>query len=403
MQKCKFYWFNLFLFLFIVGIGAKASSIDPTARTKAKKSILPGAYQTQDYLSYLKGKNIALVVNQTSLIERTHLVDSLMSSGVLIYRIFVPEHGFRGTADAGEIINNSEDSKTCIPLISVYGKNKKPSAADLKGIDVVVFDIQDVGVRFYTYVSTLHYVMEACAENNVELMVLDRPNPNGFYIDGPVLKKEHTSFVGLDPVPIVYGMTLGEYAGMLNGEFWLKDSIQCKLKVITVKNYTHKSLYNLPVKPSPNLPNMQSIYLYPSLCLFEGTVISMARGTDFPFQAIGHPLINGPFKFTPRSIPGMSKNPPYEGIDCWGLDLRKYDIRLLTKAKQLNLQWLNSFYIGYPKKEEFFINFFEKLAGDSSLREQIISGINETDIRKSWQPELDNFKKIRKKYLLYKD
>lgn len=382
-----------------------ASSSTPAqaeSAVKRKSAPIPAAMQLEKYLPDLRDRTIALVVNQTSKVGETHLVDTLQKLGIAIKAVFAPEHGFRGEAEAGEHISSETDRRTGLPLISLYGKKKKPSSEDLVGVDLVVFDIQDVGARFYTYISTLHYVMEACADHNVELLILDRPNPNGFYVDGPVLEKAHSSFVGMHSVPVVHGMTVGEYARMINGERWLEDSLQCKLSVVKVKNYDHSKRYDVPVRPSPNLPNMQAIYLYPSLCFFEGTVISMGRGTEFPFQVLGHPSLNGPFSFTPRSIPGMSTNPPYEGQLCKGIDLRNYNADSLTKTGHINLGWLISLYNEFPEKDKFFNSFFEKLAGTSELRKQIISGMSEEAIRKSWEPELSAFKTMRKNYLLYR-
>lgn len=371
----------------------------------SQSNIKTGAERTDQYVSYLKGKTIAMVVNQTSTIGSTHLVDSLQHLGINIKAVFAPEHGFRGDADAGEKVDNTIDKRTGLPIVSLYGKHYKPYPEDLKGVDLVIFDIQDVGVRFYTYISTMHYVMEACAENKVELMVLDRPNPNGFYVDGPVLDPKFKSFVGVHPIPVVHGMTIGEYAKMINGQKWLKDGIQCKLKVITMENWDHSKSYDLPVKPSPNLPNAQSICLYPSICFFEGTEISLARGTLFPFQAIGAPALKDqPFSFVPKSIPGMSKNPPNENQTCNGVDLRNYNCEEFKTSKKLNLQWLFDMYKAYPQKDKFFLPslFFDKLAGTDQLRKQLIEGKTETEIRKSWEPALSQYKEMRKKYLLYK-
>ncbi|HNW88696.1 MAG TPA: DUF1343 domain-containing protein [Bacteroidales bacterium] len=368
------------------------------------KDIRVGAEQTEVYYPWIKGKKIAIVANQTSMIQKTHLVDSLVNAGFDVKKVLCPEHGFRGDAEAGEVIGNTTDKKTKLPVISLYGKNKKPTAEDLKDVDVVLFDIQDVGARFYTYISTMHYVMEACAENNKLFIVLDRPNPNGYYVDGPVLEKEFTSFVGMHPVPIVHGMTIAEYACMINGEKWLNNDIQCPLKYVTVVNYKHADFYQLPDKPSPNLPGMESIYLYPTLCLFEGTCISVGRGTERPFEIIGSPLLDSTgFSFTPRSIPGMSKNPPYEGKLCHGYDFKNYSANYIKGYGKLYLFPLLELYRQLNGKTEFFNSFFNSLAGTASLKQQIISGATEEDIRKSWQPELEKFKKIRKKYLLYTD
>lgn len=365
---------------------------------------IPAAHLTYKYIDYLKNKRVAMLVNQSSTIAATHLVDTFISLGIDVKKIFCPEHGFRGNIDAGEHVENTIDSATKIPLISLYGNHKKPSSKDLENIDVVVFDIQDVGVRFYTYLTTLHYVMEACAENKVRLIVLDRPNPNGYYVDGPVMQKEHTSFVGLHPVPIVYGMTIGEYAKMINGELWLNNKLKCYLKVIKLEAYTHESRYTLPVKPSPNLVDQDAITLYPSLCLFEGTNISLGRGTYDPFKIIGHPNLADKysFSFTPQSIEGMSKNPPHLNKTCYGIDLRNYVNDSTQNLRQINIGWLIEMYNASPDKDKFFNSFFEKLVGNDVLRKQIIAGKTEQEIRASWENELVAFKKMREKYLLYK-
>lgn len=358
---------------------------------------------TGEYLPLLQGRKIAIVANNTSLINKTHLVDSLISLKINITRIFGPEHGFRGNEPDGKEINNNVDPKTGIHVISIYGNHKKPTKADLENIEIMVFDIQDVGVRFYTYISTLCYVMEACAENNIPLIVFDRPNPNGYYVDGPVLEPAFTSFVGMHPVPIVYGMTIGEYATMVNDEKWLNEGKQCSLTIIKCDNYTHKSRYQLPVQPSPNLQDMKAIYLYPSLCLFEGTVVSVGRGTDKPFKVFGHPqLTNGTIIFLPEPIKGISENPPLKGLLCSGHNVEKASVKI-KKQGQLELTWLLETYNDIGAKTEFFNSYFDKLAGNNKLREQIISGKSETEIRKSWQPDLEKFKEIRKKYLLYPD
>jgi uncharacterized protein YbbC (DUF1343 family) len=368
-----------------------------------KEIILPGAYMTGEYLPLLKGKKTGIVANNTSLINKTHLVDTLISLKVNILKIFGPEHGFRGDEADGTVISNSRDPKTGIEVISLYGDHKKPTKADLKNIDIIVFDIQDVGARFYTYISTLTYVMEACAENNIPLIVLDRPNPNGFYVDGPVLEPVFSSFVGMHQVPIVYGMTIGEYATMVHGEKWLKEDKQCILTIIKCDNYTHNSRYQLPVNPSPNLQDMKAVYLYPSLCLFEGTVVSVGRGTDSPFKVFGHPKYTaGTNSFTPQPIKGVSDNPPLKGQLCYGKNLGNEAESIKNKGK-IQLSWLIETYKNLNSKTEFFTKYFDKLAGNSMLREQIISGKSETEIRKSWQPDLDSFKKIRKKYMLYPD
>lgn len=373
-------------------------------KTNTQLNIIePGAHQIQEYQNFLRDKSIAIVANHTSTIGKQHLVDSLLSLQINVKKIFCPEHGFRGNADAGELINNSTDTKTGLPVISLYGSHKKPMKNDLEGIDLVVFDIQDVGVRFYTYISTLHYVMEACAENNIPLLVLDRPNPNGFYVDGPVLDTNFSSFVGLHPVPLVHGMTIGEYAKMINGEQWLKNKVQCKLEIIRCKNYSHDSLYQLPVKPSPNLPNMQSVYLYPSLGLFEGTIVSIGRGTDFPFQVFGHPHFkNLDFSFTPESRPGASKNPKHKNLTCYGIDLREVHPDFIFEEGKINIEWLIFAYQKLKNEKNFFNSYFKLLAGNNNLQEQIEQNSPPIEIRNSWKTDLEKFHEIRKKYLLYK-
>lgn len=365
-----------------------------------------GAERMEDYLSSLQGKKIALAVNQTSLVKGIHLVDTLFQTGIQLSKIFSPEHGFRGEADAGEKIVDAKDPKTGVPIVSLYGAKRKPAAADLKDVELVVFDIQDVGARFYTYISTLHYLMQACAENNIPLLVLDRPNPNGHFVDGPVLDTSlYRSFVGMHPIPIVHGMTIGEYALMVNGEGWLGKDLYCNLRVVKCMFYNHKIFYNLPVKPSPNLPNMHAIYLYPSTCLFEGTVASEGRGTDRPFQQYGHPdFPGGNTTFTPVSISGANK-PKLEGKPCKGYDWSKVPIDSLRAAGRVNLSYLIEFYNQFPDKDKFFLPnlYFDKLAGGKTLREQIIAGLSEKEIRQSWDKELWEFTRVRKKYLLYPD
>jgi len=369
-----------------------------------KSAIITGADQTSEYLPYLKGKNVALTINHSSVIGGTPIMDSLRSLGIKVVKAFGPEHGIRGNASAGAKIENDTDAGTGIPIISLYGKYYKPSPEDLAGVDVMIYDIQDVGVRFYTYSVTLLYVMEACAENNVELIVLDRPNPNDFYVDGPVLEEEFKSFVGMTPIPIVHGLTFGEYATMLNGEGWLANGVQCKLEVVKMLNYEHGKPYISPVPPSPNLNTQQSILLYPSLCLFEGTIISQGRGTYFPFSVLGNPELKEkyPFSFKPVPINGMSEHPPHVNLECYGLDLRNYNTDIFKETGRINLSWLIEFYNAYPFKEKFFNKYFEKLAGTANLREQIIAGKTEKEIRDSWEPELSKYKEIRMKYLLYK-
>lgn len=387
---------KLFIALLFVGINSNAQQF--------ATNIISGAEQLDQYLPSLSNKKVALLVNQTSVVNQIHLVDTLLSQKISIVKIFAPEHGFRGTADAGEKVKSGIDVKTGLPIASMYGASKKPSKESMQGIDVVVFDIQDVGARFYTYISSLQYMMEACASFGIPLIILDRPNPNGFYIDGPVLDTSLRSFVGMQPIPIVHGMTVGEYAMMLNGENWLQNKMKCELKVIPCKNYTHLSLYELPIPPSPNLKSMTAIYLYPSLCLFEGTDVSVGRGTPTPFEIWGHPnFSNTLFKFTPMSTAG-AKSPPHENNICYGEDLRLGAWGALKKVNnRLNLSFLQKAYGLAQDKKSFFNPFLEKLIGNKQFRSQIISRKSELEIRKSWQPNLSKFKLIRKKYLLYKD
>ncbi len=378
---------------------APAAATTTAAKAPKQTTLLTGAQQTELYLPYLQGKRVAMVVNQTSTIGKTHLVDTLLSHGVKITVIFAPEHGFRGDADAGAHISNSVDAKTNLPILSLYGSNKKPKPEQLKDVDVVLFDIQDVGVRFYTYSSTMHYVMEACAELNKPMLLLDRPNPIGYLIDGPMLKPEFKSFVGMNTIPISHGLTLAEYAKMINGEKWLKNGVQAEVKSILVKNYDRKKFYSLPIKPSPNLPIDQSIKLYPFLCLFEGTTVSQGRGTQMPFQVIGAPYYpDKSFSFTPVPIPGMSMEPPYKNQICYGKDLRNLDLK-----EPFTLSYLLDFYQASGQKEKFFNNFFKSLAGTDELQKQIMAGMTEKQIRDSWKPGLDAYKKMRKQYLLYPD
>jgi uncharacterized protein YbbC (DUF1343 family) len=396
---------STYLFLFLL-LNFQLISCAQSSELKVKiLKIETGAARTNLYLRLLEGKNIAVVANQTSVIlknplnkthQTRHLVDSLVSLQLNVKKVFAPEHGFRGKADAGEIVKDGIDTKTGLQIISLYGKNKKPSPAQLKGINIVVFDIQDVGARFYTYISSLHYVMEACAEAGIQVIILDRPNPNAHYIDGPVLEQAHASFVGMHKVPVVYGMTIGEYGKMINGEKWLKNGIQCNLKVIPLENYNHQKVYNLPIKPSPNLPNDKSINLYPSLCFFEGTNVSAGRGTAMQFQIYGSPyLTKKAFSFTPQANEG-SKYPKYKNKICFGEDLRtaenlnKLDLSFLLKAYKQNTS------------EKFFNTFFTKLAGTKKLQKQIEQGLLEEEIRKTWVEDIISFKEIRKKYLIYK-
>lgn len=373
------------------------------AQLQEEKKIIVGAERAGAYLPILHENSVAVVANQTSMVYDMHLVDFLLDRYVNVRKVFAPEHGFRGEAGAGEKVNSGKDTKTGLPIISLYGSNKKPTAEQLADVGVVVFDIQDVGARFYTYISTMTYVMEACAEQGKKIIILDRPNPNGNYVDGPVLKPGYESFVGMHRVPVVHGMTVGEYATMVNEEGWLKDGIKCDLEVVKCTDWDHSTSYELPVKPSPNLPNAASITLYPSLCFFEGTTVSVGRGTDKPFQQIGAPwFTEGTVNFTPRSMPS-AKHPKYEGEDCRGFDLREFANYYMQGAGELYLFWLKEAYDMAPDKEGFFNNFFDKLAGTDQLRKDIIAGRTIQEIRASWEADLEAFKIIRKKYLLYED
>ena len=373
---------NIFILIFLCSFGLNA------------QELILGANRIEQIISLTNEKSIAIVGNQTSMVNNTHLVDTLISLNQNIITVFSPEHGFRGTGDAGAKIENEVDIKTGIPIISLYGKNKKPKKKNLVDIDIIVFDIQDVGARFYTYISTLHYVLEACGEENIKIIVLDRPNPNGHYIDGPVLEEKYKSFVGMHPIPIVHAMTIGEYAKMIIGEKWIEK--KCDLTVIEMLNYNRNKIYELPIKPSPNLPNKKAVNLYPSLCLFEGTNVSIGRGTNQPFQHFGSPFLEYySYSFQPKSGPG-SKYPKHENKICYGKDLTNTPI-----LNSINLEWLIETYNQSQNKEDFFISFFDKLAGTDKLRKQIISGKSWKEIKKSWKTELNEFKNIRNKYLLY--
>ena len=400
-------------------ITAKKDTIIPktTVETSTFKT---GAENYENYLPLLKGKKVGVVTNQTGIITlqeffeiknntntgsdkgvrviQKSIIDFFIEKNINVQRIYAPEHGFRGTADAGELIVDGKDTKTGLPIISLYGNNKKPKAEQLKGIDVMIFDLQDVGARFYTYISSLHYVMEACAENNIQLIVLDRPNPNGGLVDGPILEAAHKSFVGMHEIPVLHGMTIGEYAKMINGEKWLANGVRCDLKVIPCVNYTHEMKYNLPVKPSPNLPNDQSINLYASLCFFEGTNVSLGRGTEKQFQIYGSPFLSNAvfnFSFTPKPNFG-SKDPVHNGKLCFGEDLTQ-----TKRVNRLELKWLLKAYQNTSDKTVFFNDFFTKLAGTKKLREQIEAGLTEDAIRITWKSGLENFKSVRAKYLIY--
>ena len=396
---------NTVLFSFLLMVSCGSSVKQKEEREKNKEAITEnsiteiktGADNFEVYLPILKAKKVGIVTNQTGILSnKTHLVDFLLEKNINLQKIFAPEHGFRGTADAGEHVVDGKDVKTNLPIISLYGDNKKPKPDQLSGIDILIFDLQDVGARFYTYISSLHYIMEACAENNIQLIVLDRPNPNGALVDGPILEKEFTSFVGMHPIPLLHGMTIGEYAKMINGEKWLKNAVQCNLTVIPCLHYKREMFYSLLEKPSPNLPNDQSINLYASLCLFEGTNVSVGRGTEKQFQIYGSPFLpKNSFTFTP--IPNFgAKEPVYKNQICYGEDLST-----IPKVKQLELKWLIKSYQNTSDKSKFFNPFFTKLAGTKKLQQQIEDGISETEIRKSWQKGIADFKEMRKKYLIY--
>jgi uncharacterized protein YbbC (DUF1343 family) len=388
--------FIFFLVLFQSGFGQTA--------------IKTGAEQTEKYLPLLKNKRVAIMANQTSIIGPSHLVDSLVKLRVNIVKVFGPEHGFRGNASAGVHVADEKDPATGIPVISLYGKKNKPSKEDLADVDILIYDLQDVGVRFYTNINALARLMEACAENGKEMLLLDRPNPNGYLIDGPVLDMKYKSGIGMFPIPMSHGLTVGEFAQMVNGEGWLKDKLKCKITIIPVANYNHEMEYTLPVKPSPNLNTQQAILLYPSTCMFEGVYVNHGRGTYFPFTVLGSPELKGKyeFSFTPTGIKGMAETPLFMDQVCYGLDLRNYDTELLRKSKQINFQWIIELYKAHPHKEKFFdsklsnqMGTIEKLIGSGNFRQQIMDGVPEKEIRASWEPGLSQYKEMRKKYLLY--
>lgn len=393
--------------LSVVSVQCQSQKIQQTNTTK---SIITGADQTSKYLPLLKGKRVAILANPTTIIGKVHLVDSLQKLGINIVKVFGPEHGFRGNASAGDKVSDEVDKQTGIPIISLYGGKNKPSKADLADVDIMVYDLQDVGCRFYTNINALARLMEACYENNKELLILDRPNPNGYFVDGPILDMKYKSGIGMFPIPISHGLTIGEFANMVNGEGWLTNGVKCKITIIPVANYAHDMPYTLPVKPSPNLNTQQSILLYPSLCLFEGTIFSQGRGTYFPFSILGNPDMKDKytFSFTPTSIKGMAETPLHMDKVCYGLDLRNYDTEILRKNKQINIAWMIELYNAYPYKEKFFdskqskeMGSIDKLAGVASFKEQIIAGVSEAAIRKSWEPGLNAYKEMRKKYLIY--
>ena len=394
-------------FTFTTGCQHEAGSHTVTTSTK---QIVTGADQTNSYVPYLQGKRVAVLANPTTIIGDRHLVDTLPAMGVRIVKVFGPEHGFRGNASAGVNVTDEKDPATGIPILSLYGAKKKPTREDLADVDLMVFDVQDVGCRFYTNINVLRDMMEACAENDKELLILDRPNPNGYLVDGPVLDMKYASGIGKFPVPIAHGLTIAEFAQMIDGEGWLAGGLKCRLRIVPVANYSHDLPYTLPVKPSPNLNTPQAVLLYPSTCLFEGTVLNHGRGTPFPFTVLGAPALRGKYEFTytPVSIPGMSETPLHMNQACFGLDLRNYDVGILRREKRINLQWMIEFYHAYPQKEKFFdrtqskeIGNIDGLAGVAEFRQQIIAGKSAQEIRASWEPALTEFKRKRLKYLLY--
>ena len=398
------------LFTFAVFLLFTIATFGQTKVSNSKSNILTGAEQTDKYIPYLKNKRVAILANPTTIIGKKHLIDSLVLREINIVKVFGPEHGFRGNASAGIKVADEKDPTTGIKIISLYGAKRKPSKQDLSDVDIVIFDIQDVGCRFYTYINVLRYIMEACSENNKEVLILDRPNPNGYLVDGPVLDMRLQSGIGQFPIPIAHGMTIGEFAQMINGEQWLPNKLKCKIKIIPVKNYNHDMEYILPVNPSPNLNTPQSVMLYPSTCLFEGTALNHGRGTYFPFTIFGSPNLKDKFSFsfTPTAIKGMSETPLYMNEVCYGIDLRKYDVNQLRKSKRINLEWIIDLYKAFPQKEKFFdstqsnqIGNIDFLAGVYDFKKQIIDGQTIKQIQDSWEPKLSEYKKMRKKYLLY--
>ncbi len=381
-----------------------------TEKKPQEKPIRTGADQTEKYLPLLKGKRVAVMANPTTIIGKTHLVDSLQKLGINIVKVFGPEHGFRGNASAGVAVADEIDSATGIPLVSLYGKKNKPSKEDMADIDILIYDLQDVGVRYYTNINALSRLMNACVENDKEMLLLDRPNPNAYLVDGPILDMKHKSGIGMFPIPMAHGLTIGEFAQMANGEGWLDNKAKCKVTIIPVANYDHEMPYTLPVKPSPNLNTQQAVMLYPSTCMFEAVYVNHGRGTYFPFTVLGSPEYKGiySFSFTPTSIKGMAETPLFMDQECFGLDLRNYDVEKLRKSKKINIQWIMELYKNHPHKEKFFdsklsnqMNRIEIQIGTSEFRHQIINGVSEEEIRKSWEPGLSEYKKMRKKYLLY--
>lgn len=398
-------------FLLIISTAILFSAVPVPENETQKKKIVTGAEQLNQYLPWLKGKRVALLANPTTIIGKTHLVDSLISLGVNVVKVFGPEHGFRGNASAGAKVEDETDAKTGIPIISLYGKKNKPSKEDMADVDIMIYDLQDVGVRFYTNINALARLMEVCQENGKTLIILDRPNPNGYLIDGPILDMQFKSGIGMFPIPMAHGLTVAEFAQMANGEGWLTNKVKCDLKIVKVANYTHDMAYTLPVSPSPNLNTQQAVLLYPSTCMFEGTYLNLGRGTYFPFTVLGSPELKGiyDFSFTPVSIKGMAETPLHMDQVCYGIDLRQYDVSKLRESRQINFQWIMELYKAYPFKEKFFdsklskeMGSIEKLIGVASFRQQLMDGKSEAEIRASWEPGLSNYKTMRKKYLLYK-
>lgn len=397
----------------VIGVSVSftiASGVGQQPVSRKNNTIITGADQTEKYLGYLKDKRVAVLANPTTIIGKRHLVDSLLSIGINIVKVFGPEHGFRGNASAGAVVSDEKDPATGVKIISLYGAKHKPSAEDLADVDIMIFDIQDVGCRFYTYINVLGRIMEACAENNKELLILDRPNPNGYFVDGPILDTRFKSGIGMYPIPITHGMTIAEFAQMINGEGWLPNKMICKLKIIPVLYYDHEMSYTLPVKPSPNLNTQQSVMLYPTICLFEGTILSQGRGTYFPFTVLGSPALKDKysFSFTPVGIPGMSETPLHMNEVCYGIDFRDYDINKLRESKRINIQWMIDLYNAYPYKDKFFdrtqsrqMGNIDILAGTDEFRKQIVAGKGVKEIQDSWEPKLSEYKTMRKKYLIY--
>ena len=402
---------SLILIVGIVTCNARNKPEQEKTKVISKKTVIKtGAEQTEKYLPLLKGKKIAIMANQTTMIGKTHLVDSLKTLGVNIVKIFGHEHGFRGNASAGVRIADEIDPTSGIKVVSLYGAKNKPTKEDLADVDLLIYDMQDVGCRFFTQINALSRLMEACYDNKKEMLILDRPNPNGYLIDGPILDMRYKSGIGMFPIPMSHGLTVGEFAQMVNGEGWLKDKVKCKIKIIPVANYHHDMPYTLPVKPSPNLNTQQAVLLYPSTCMFEGVYVNHGRGTLFPFTVLGSPELKGKYEFsyTPTGIKGMAETPLFMDQVCYGLDLRNYDVEQLRKTKKINLQWIMELYRAHPYKEKFFdsklskeMGVIERLIGSGSFRQQIIDGKSEEEIRASWEPGLSDYKKMRKKYLLY--